>query len=144
MFRRVFWFTTGAAAGVWATTRVQRKLRSLAPESLAVRAAGRAVDTGHRLRHFALDVRDGMATREAELYDALGLSRGDLDPEGFTTIPARPLPRPGKQQPGRSHGANGQHEPPGFSGRAREVGQSGNPPNPGGSAHPGQLGKEDH
>ena len=31
MFRRAFWFTTGAAAGVWATTKVQRKIRSSRP-----------------------------------------------------------------------------------------------------------------
>ena len=27
MFRRTFWFTAGAAAGIWATTKVNRKLR---------------------------------------------------------------------------------------------------------------------
>lgn len=73
MFRRAFWFTTGAAAGVWATAKVQRKLRSLAPDALAVRAADKAVVTGHRLKDFALDVRAGMAQREGELNDALGL-----------------------------------------------------------------------
>ena len=73
MFRRAFWFTTGAAAGVWATTKVQRKLRSLAPDALAVRAADKAVVTGHRLKDFAFDVRAGMAQRESELNDALGL-----------------------------------------------------------------------
>ncbi|MCF6523891.1 DUF6167 family protein [Streptomyces sp. JJ36] len=73
MFRRAFWFTTGAAAGVWATTKVHRKLRSLTPESLTARAADRAVETGHRLRDFALEVRSGMAQREEELHDALGL-----------------------------------------------------------------------
>ena len=35
VFRRAFWFSTGAAAGVWATTKVHRKLRSLAPDSMA-------------------------------------------------------------------------------------------------------------
>ncbi|HET6635923.1 MAG TPA: DUF6167 family protein [Streptomyces sp.] len=73
MFRRAFWFTTGAAAGVWATTKVNRKLRSLTPDSLAARAADAAVDTGNRLRDFALDVRAGMAQREDELNDRLGL-----------------------------------------------------------------------
>ncbi|MER0242298.1 hypothetical protein AAHZ94_09720 [Streptomyces sp. HSW2009] len=76
MFRRAFWFTTGAAAGVWATTKVNRKLRQLAPESLAAQAADKAVETGHRLKQFALDVRVGMADREAALNDALGLAAG--------------------------------------------------------------------
>jgi hypothetical protein len=78
MFRRTFWFTSGVAAGVWATTKVNRKLRQLTPESLAAQAANKAIETGHRLKDratdFAFDVRAGMAQREAELGDALGLS----------------------------------------------------------------------
>ncbi|MEW2166271.1 DUF6167 family protein [Streptomyces sp. NPDC007084] len=80
MFRRTFWFTAGAAAGVWATTKVNRKIRSLTPESLAAQAANKAIDAGHRLKDFALDVRDGMAQREAELGEVLGLN-GRPDPE---------------------------------------------------------------
>ncbi|MFF0759742.1 hypothetical protein [Streptomyces sp. NPDC003737] len=78
MFRRTFWFTTGVAAGVWATTKVNRKLRQLTPESLAAQAANKALEAGHRLKDraadFAADVRAGMAQREAELDDALGLN----------------------------------------------------------------------
>ncbi len=93
MFRRAFWFTTGAAAGVWATTKVNRKLRSLAPESLAARAADRAVDTGHRLRDLALDVRAGMAQREDELTDALGLQAPpDAGPPELPAQARRPQP----------------------------------------------------
>ncbi|MET8943761.1 hypothetical protein ABZX30_09270 [Streptomyces sp. NPDC004542] len=81
MFRRTFWFSTGVAAGVWATTKVNRKLRQLTPESLAATAATKALETGQRLKDravgFALDVRDNMAQREAELSDALGI---DADP----------------------------------------------------------------
>ncbi|WP_055563993.1 DUF6167 family protein [Streptomyces atriruber] len=73
MFRRTFWFTAGAAAGVWATTKVNRKLKQLTPESLAAQAANKAIETGHRLKDFALDIRDGMAEREVELGEALGL-----------------------------------------------------------------------
>lgn len=79
MFRRTFWFTAGAAAGVWATTKVNRKLRQLTPESLAARAADKAIESGHRLKDFALDVRDGMVRREAELGEALGLE-APVDP----------------------------------------------------------------
>ncbi|MGW7520641.1 DUF6167 family protein [Streptomyces sp. NPDC054796] len=88
MFRRAFWFTTGAAAGVWATTKVQRKIRSLAPDALAVRAADKAVEGGHRLKEFALDVRAGMAQRETELNEALGLETPVEEPVRAT----RPLP----------------------------------------------------
>ncbi|UNS95955.1 DUF6167 family protein [Streptomyces tubbatahanensis] len=88
MFRRAFWFTTGAAAGVWATTKVQRKIRSLAPDALAVRAADKAVEGGHRLREFALDVRAGMAQREGELKDALGLDAPE-EPGPVPRLPGR-------------------------------------------------------
>ncbi|MFD6418726.1 hypothetical protein [Streptomyces sp. NPDC060194] len=84
MFRRAFWFTTGAAAGVWATTKVNRTLKKLTPESLAAQAADKAVETGHRLKAFALDVRANMERREDELNDALGVNdaadRGALPP----------------------------------------------------------------
>ena len=78
MFRRTFWFTAGAAAGVWATTTDNRKIKQLTPESLAARAADKAIEAGHRIKDFALDVRDGMAQREVELGEALGLN---ADPE---------------------------------------------------------------
>ncbi|MBL1109202.1 hypothetical protein JK361_32225 [Streptomyces sp. 5-8] len=82
MFRRTFWFSTGVAAGVWATTKVNRKLRQLTPESLAATAANKALETGQRLKDravgFALEVRDNMAQREAELGEALGIHE---DPE---------------------------------------------------------------
>ncbi|MGW0736560.1 DUF6167 family protein [Streptomyces sp. NPDC002851] len=89
MFRRTFWFTAGAAAGVWATTKVNRKLKQLTPESLAAQAANKAIDAGHRLKDFALDVRDGMVQREAELGDALGLHA----PEHSETTPELPAQR---------------------------------------------------
>jgi hypothetical protein len=87
MFRRTFWFTTGVAAGVWATTKVNRKLRQLTPESLAASAANKAVEAGHRLKDraigFAFDVRDNMERREAELGEALGIHQN----------PELPVPR---------------------------------------------------
>ncbi|MFF1549035.1 hypothetical protein [Streptomyces sp. NPDC058291] len=87
MFRRTFWFSTGVAAGVWATTKVNRKLRQLTPESLAAAAADKALEAGARLKDravgFALDVRENMARREAELGEALGINED----------PALPAPR---------------------------------------------------
>ncbi|MBD0419548.1 hypothetical protein AB0L35_12490 [Streptomyces sp. NPDC052309] len=89
MFRRTFWFTTGVAAGVWATTKVNRKLKQLTPENLAVTATNKAIEAGGRLKDravgFALDVRDNMAQREAELGDALGLN---------APVPDHELPAP--------------------------------------------------
>ncbi|WP_405896841.1 DUF6167 family protein [Streptomyces sp. NBC_00727] len=85
MFRRTFWFTAGAAAGVWATTKVNRKIKQLTPESLAAQAADKAIVAGHKLKDFALDVREGMVRREAELGEALGLEAQDA--------PELPVPR---------------------------------------------------
>ncbi|OEV28408.1 hypothetical protein AN219_20885 [Streptomyces nanshensis] len=107
MFRRAFWFTTGAAAGVWATAKVQRKLRSLAPDALAVRAADKAVDTGHRLKDFALDVKAGMAQREGELNDALGL---DAPPPGKAAGPGLPA-QARRPQLGPAHHRQGPDRP---------------------------------
>lgn len=97
MFRRTFWFTTGVAAGVWATTKVNRKLKQLTPENLAVTAANKAIEAGGRLKHravdFALEVRDHMDRREAELGDALGLNapvdRELPAPRGYAVIENR-------------------------------------------------------
>ncbi|WP_328297646.1 DUF6167 family protein [Streptomyces sp. NBC_00435] len=90
MFRRAFWFTAGAAAGVWATTKVNRQLKKLTPESLAAQAADKALEAGHRLKDFALDVKSGMSQREDELNDALGLHQ---DPELPGNVTALPGPR---------------------------------------------------
>ncbi|MFK4147260.1 hypothetical protein [Streptomyces sp. NPDC004065] len=101
MFRRTFWFGTGVAAGVWATTKVNRKLRQLTPESLAVTAANKALEAGHRIKDravgFAVDVRDHMAQREAELGDALGIGApADRElpaPRRYTAIENRTSPK---------------------------------------------------
>lgn len=104
MFRRAFWFTAGAAAGVWATTKVNRKLKRLTPESLAAQAADKAIETGHRLKDFALDVRAGMLQREAELEEALGLD-APADPAALPapaarrSAPAAPRPSPPTRTP---------------------------------------------
>ncbi|MER7485457.1 hypothetical protein ABTY20_05935 [Streptomyces sp. NPDC126497] len=97
MFRRTFWFTSGVAAGVWATTKVNRKIKQLTPEHLAVTAANKAIEAGGRIKDravdFALEVRDHMARREAELGDALGLNapvdRELPAPRGYAVIENR-------------------------------------------------------
>lgn len=90
MFRRMFWFSAGAATGVWATTKVNRTLRRLTPDSLAVQAAEKAVETGNRLKEFALEVKAGMAQRESELNDALGIGPGEEDQDRQLPAPRRP------------------------------------------------------
>lgn len=117
MFRRTFWFTAGAAAGVWATTKVNRKIKQLTPESLAAQAADKALVAGHKLKDFALDVRDGMVRREAELGEALGLEapagpelpvRRDLAVEAAEPE-APPAPAAYRKLPYHSYNRNEDH-----------------------------------
>ncbi|MER5771798.1 DUF6167 family protein [Streptomyces sp. NPDC001985] len=102
MFRRTFWFTAGAAAGVWATTKVNRKIQQLTPESLAAQAANKAIDAGHKLKDFAIDVRAGMLQREEELGEVLGTNTPP-DPE----LPAQRRPAIGRGA--RAHDTHSHH-----------------------------------
>jgi hypothetical protein len=69
VIRRLFWLTIGVMLGVWASFRLKRLMRALAPQALVHQASG----VGHTVREFAGEVRDAMHTREDELRDALGL-----------------------------------------------------------------------
>jgi hypothetical protein len=64
--RRLVWVGIGAALGVWALQRARRTATALTPAALvdSVRAATRA---------FTGEVRAGMAEREAELREQLGI-----------------------------------------------------------------------
>lgn len=91
--RRVFWVAVGAAAGVYAVRKVQKTLHAYSASGLADRATG----IGGAVRAFADDVRDGMAQREAELREALGMPPADDQPltpaeaAELTEHPASPL-----------------------------------------------------
>lgn len=67
--RRLFYVALGAAAGVYVVRKVQKTAKAYSPEGLA----GKAVGLGESLRYFADEVRAGMAEREIELRDALGI-----------------------------------------------------------------------
>jgi hypothetical protein len=68
--RRGFWFVAGAGAGVYVMIRARRAAEAFTPDGLRDRAAGLGV--GAHL--FAEEVRAGMAERETELRDRLGLA----------------------------------------------------------------------
>jgi hypothetical protein len=85
MFKRAFWFTTGATAGfggaMWIRRQVLRAVRRYTPEQVQA-------DVGTSVRRLGTDLRDAvtvgrsaMATREAEL-------RSELSP-----APAAPEPQ---------------------------------------------------
>ncbi|MFG1911130.1 DUF6167 family protein [Kribbella sp. NPDC048928] len=67
--KRIFWLIIGIAVGVYAVTRLKKKAQVLAPESVQESAAKLAA----AVRHFGDQVREGMAERETELRDALGI-----------------------------------------------------------------------
>jgi hypothetical protein len=70
MVPRAFYVSLGAAAGVVAVRRVARVAKSLTPESMV----GSLVQS---VNEFVADVREGMATREDELREAMGLEDDD-------------------------------------------------------------------
>jgi hypothetical protein len=74
--RRLFWVAVGAAAGVYAVRKVQQTLHAYSPSGLAERAGG----VGGSITAFVAEVRDGMADREAELREALGMAPAHDEP----------------------------------------------------------------
>lgn len=88
--RRLFWVALGATAGVLVIRKVQRTARAYTPAGLADRAEG----IGASIRYFADEVRAGMAARELELRDALGLDEEhDLDPGAAAELLEHPTRR---------------------------------------------------
>ena len=67
--KRIFWLIIGIAVGVYAVTRLKKRAQILAPEGMQESAAKLAA----AVRHFGDQVREGMAERETELRDALGI-----------------------------------------------------------------------
>jgi len=85
--RRGFWFVAGAGAGVYVMIRARRAAETFTPDGLRDRAAGLGV--GAHL--FAEEVRAGMAERETELRERLGLA---LDGPLQLPAPAEPEHEP--------------------------------------------------
>ncbi|MFC0623944.1 DUF6167 family protein [Kribbella deserti] len=67
--KKIFWFIVGTAVGVYAVTRLKKRAQVLAPESLQASAE----KVASAIRHFGDEVRAGMAEREDELREALGI-----------------------------------------------------------------------
>jgi len=75
---RALWFVAGAGAGAYALTKARRAAEAFTPEGLADRLAGLSV--GARL--FGEEVRAGMAEKENDLRERVGLTL-----HGQTTTP---------------------------------------------------------
>ena len=83
MFKRLFWLTTGAVAGVYTVLRTQRSLRRradrLRPESMAADLTTAIRELGVDLRKAVEEGRSAMALREAELQEQLDARTGAVD-----------------------------------------------------------------
>ena len=73
--RRGFWFVAGAGAGIYVMVRARRAAETFTPDGLRDRLAG--LNVGAHL--FAEEVREGMAERETELRERLGLALDDVE-----------------------------------------------------------------
>lgn len=78
--KRILWLIIGIAVGVYAVTRLKKRAQLLAPESVQESAAKLAA----AVRHFGDQVREGMAERETELRDALGIDTTQRPASGRT------------------------------------------------------------
>ncbi|GHF52799.1 hypothetical protein GCM10018790_33190 [Kitasatospora xanthocidica] len=70
---RIFWMAVGAGAAVWAMNKANGAVQKLTPDSLSGTAARGALHLGDLAKQFAQDVKAGMAEREEQLKDDLGL-----------------------------------------------------------------------
>ncbi len=72
--RRLFWITLGATAGVLVVRKVTRAAESVTPEGAADRVSAGLETLADSVREFADEVRAGMAERDTELRQALGVA----------------------------------------------------------------------
>jgi hypothetical protein len=68
---RAVWFAAGAGAGAYALTRARRAAEILTPDGLADRLAGLSLG----LHLFGAEVRAGMAEKEHDVRERIGLAR---------------------------------------------------------------------
>ena len=80
----MFWLTVGATVGVLVVRKVTKTAQAFTPAGVAQRAGG----LGESLRYFADQVRAGMADREIELRDALGIDSEGSDGDEHDLGPA--------------------------------------------------------
>jgi Family of unknown function (DUF6167) len=84
--RRLFWVALGATIGVLVVHKVTKTAQAYSPSGMADGLSGGLSDLGEGLREMAQAVREGMAEREIELRQALGIDTGTL-PDGRQMSP---------------------------------------------------------
>jgi hypothetical protein len=73
MFRRLFWFGIGAGVAVFVYTKLRQYMKKASPEAIGHRVADTTGGISASARGFVDRIRAGMAERETELRETLGL-----------------------------------------------------------------------
>jgi hypothetical protein len=73
MVRRIFWFVIGAGVAIFLSIKIRQYLKKARPEAIGQRVAESASGLSDSARGFVDRVRAGMAEREEEIRDTLGL-----------------------------------------------------------------------
>ncbi|HEX6233230.1 MAG TPA: DUF6167 family protein [Jiangellaceae bacterium] len=83
--KRIFWIALGATAGILVARQITKTARNFTPDGAADRVATALGGLGQAFREFADDVKAGMAERDIELREALGIAdnggAAEFDPE---------------------------------------------------------------
>jgi hypothetical protein len=74
--RRLFYIALGATAGVLIVRKVSATAQRFTPSGMSQGVAGAIGGLGDAIRGFGEEIRLGMAEREAELREGLGLEDG--------------------------------------------------------------------
>jgi hypothetical protein len=73
MVRRILWFVLGASVTIFVSIKIREYLKKARPEAIGQRVAESATGISDSARGFVDRVRAGMAERETELRETLGL-----------------------------------------------------------------------
>ena len=73
MFRRLFWFAIGAGVAALVSVKIRGYIKKTRPEAIGRRVAESASGMSQSAHGFVDRLRAGMAERETELRESLGL-----------------------------------------------------------------------
>jgi uncharacterized protein HemX len=73
MFRRLLWLALGAGVAVFLVIKIRQYMKKATPEAIGQRVSDSASGINESARDFVGRVRAGMAERETELRETLGL-----------------------------------------------------------------------
>ena len=73
MLRRLFWFALGAGLAVFVSVKIRGYLKKTSPAAVGQRVSKSASSVSESAHGFVDRLRAGMAEREAELRETLGL-----------------------------------------------------------------------